>query len=98
MFLPQPYLYLFVYAPVPCARRNDKVLVGVVLWNDLAIALADYRRRGRMDTSAHPPLPTQKNRSVPSNTSAPRQPSLLRRGIGWAPEMAVGPTFAGIMV
>ncbi|CAN0462620.1 unnamed protein product, partial [Ascophyllum nodosum] len=31
---------------------NDKVLVGVVLWNDLAIALADYRRRGRMDTSA----------------------------------------------
>lgn len=26
--------------------RNDKVLVGVVLWNDLAIALADYRRRG----------------------------------------------------
>lgn len=26
--------------------RSDKVLVGVVLWNDLAIALADYRRRG----------------------------------------------------
>lgn len=26
--------------------RSDKVLVGVVLWNDLAIALADYRARG----------------------------------------------------
>ena len=28
------------------SKRADKVLVGVVLWNDLAIALADYRRRG----------------------------------------------------
>lgn len=26
------------------AHREDKVLVGVVLWNDLAIALADYGR------------------------------------------------------
>ncbi|CBN77014.1 conserved unknown protein [Ectocarpus siliculosus] len=30
---------------------SDKVLVGVVLWNDLAIALADYRRRGSSITA-----------------------------------------------
>lgn len=31
--------------------RSDKVLVGVVLWNDLAIALADYRTRGNSITT-----------------------------------------------
>lgn len=46
------------------AIRNDKVFVGVVLWNDLAIALADYRRRGSVPFAGRGPSSVEQKRAV----------------------------------
>lgn len=55
--------------------RSDKVLVGVVLWNDLAIALADYRRRGSAMAN---------NRRRSNGGLSPSFPSSTWRGGGHA--------------
>lgn len=63
-------LYLgSMYVLVLIFFRSDKVLVGVVLWNDLAIALADYRRRGSsviaISNSSSAPAPINSSRGTP---------------------------------
>eukprot|EP00752_Nemacystus_decipiens_P008716 g7778.t1 len=80
----------------------DKVLVGVVLWNDLAIALADYRRRGSSIININTIAPKGAARGSGSGSGA----SLLSRrsssrggsggGGGGGGGQSSGPSVAGI--